>query len=411
MYSDDGVKRLLKEAAIERANPTDEKLVKLKPFNLRDSRDNLLESQLTVFAPTERDFAWLRRGLNASHRYHTKEGSRIFLNNEIMVNFLQKHKCAFVGGFVTSMLCETVYRDIDIMFYNSATYEQVMKAAKDLTQLLLNNNHQVRMVKTSNSLSIIVDAPFEYEEFQFVYRQFRNKADILYNMDLGSCQCMWDGVEFLGTRMARECLNYGVNIFDLSEWGPYKEERLVKYFNNGFAVVFPNLNYSMVSDEGDHELPYITLHTNYSESYHFVCGMIGAKELSIEDKQLRKEHFFGYMYEPHTGDVANTWNLDKIAYHNIIQSKKTAPSYVLYKNNISPEDVYESRITVDYDEIEFFSSMEEEGLDTEQRAFVTANWEDFNAQGIELIPELTTPDKYKRTVTAEEWYGYYSDSI
>lgn len=415
MYSDSQVNELLEKAVINRKEPNDDTLVKLKPFDLRDSRANLLESHLSVFAPTEGDFTHIRRGLDVSHRYHFGKENSIFSSSDIMVDFLKTHKCAFVGGFVTSMLCETVYRDIDIMFYDSATYEQVMDAAKDLTERLLRCNHHVRLVKTSSSLSLVVDAPFEYEEFQFVYRQFRNKADILYNMDLGSCQCMWDGTYFLGTPIARECLNYGVNIFDLSEWGPYKEERLVKYFNNGFAVIFLELDYSAISDQGDYELPHIKLQTEYSHglSHYFICGTMEAKELTPEQAQMRKEQFFGYLYQPHVGHIASTWQVTNIALHNMQQSKQTSPAYVLYKNNIKPEDVYEVKVTIDLADVEV--ALQASELDEEQFEFNSSNCGEFNAPNcvefnalnIELSPEMRMPDKYRRTITPEEWYGAY----
>lgn len=419
MYTDYDVETILEKAIKARSNPKDKFLVKLAPIDMRKSRDNLIKSCLDVFAPTEKDFVSEMKYHDVCHRYHLSlENNDIFSDKEIMCSFLKNHQCAFVGGFVTSMLCGTQYGDVDIMFYNSATYEQIMSAAEDLAGLLLKKGHQLRMVKTSSSLSLIVDAPFEIEEFQFVYRQFRNKADILCNMDLGTCQCMWDGDMYLGTPMACVCLNTCANIFDLSEWGPFKEERLEKYFNYGFAVIFPNIDMHKLSERKTHVLPYLKLHTEYHTDDRKIFGRLEGIKLHPDEQHRRK--FFNYIYQPHCGSkFGKLWKTGLICAHNIKQSKQQDPEYILYKNDICPGDVRLVDVNIDLNETEFFNPDYDDCEDCENgngnsrvmEEITTTGWKEFNDKCVKIIPYQHTPKKYLDKINPAEWYGEYWNDV
>ncbi len=105
------------------------------------------------------------------------------------------------------------------------------------------------MVRTRNCLTI--DG-----KYQFIFRLYRCKSEILHGFDLGSSAIGFDGEEIYVTSLGKFAYEYSCNIVDTTRRSKSYEHRLRKYYERGFEIILPELNIEKVPDKLWKEIQY-----------------------------------------------------------------------------------------------------------------------------------------------------------
>jgi hypothetical protein len=79
---------------------------------------------------------------------------------------------------------------------------------------------------------------------QIILRLYNTISEILHGFDLGSSAVGFDGNLVYLTTLSKFCFENLVNIVDCSRRSTTYEIRLIKYFENGFSLILPNLDIS-----------------------------------------------------------------------------------------------------------------------------------------------------------------------
>jgi hypothetical protein len=184
------------------------------------------------------------------------------------------------GGFITSTLTNSQYKDIDIFIYG-LTPDEATKKVEEIIHTLKNpvsvpNMSEAEVKKYISNLTpeevvgkltLAMRGRSEYHgndysvdydirnsniwrnnnvisigEFQIILRCYTSISEILHGFDLGSCAFGFDGRTIWMTELSCFAYKTGFNIVDLTRRSTSYEYRLYKYYNRGFGIIFPDLD-------------------------------------------------------------------------------------------------------------------------------------------------------------------------
>ena len=221
------------------------------------------------------------------------------------------------GGSVRSILVNSSVNDIDIFMYgikdiNVAT-KRIEKLILDIRQNLFSikngvkikeqlDDHKAKMASAiarrrsemerqfmnkyrnvyNPSISTKIDVysngntitlSVGNTKVQVILRLYNTISEILHGFDLGSSSVGFDGTLVYFTSLSKFCFENMVNILDSTRRSTTYEVRLVKYFEQGFNIILPNLDmtklrtqYHKYSLSEVCELPYMKF------SYNSIVG-------------------------------------------------------------------------------------------------------------------------------------------
>lgn len=95
------------------------------------------------------------------------------------------------------------------------------------------------------------DKPTLVQEIQIIFRLYQDKSEIINGFDVGSSSVGFDGKKVYFTEMAAYCYQNMVNVVDTERSSPTFANRLHKYVQRGFRILFPFIQASE-SWQGDH---------------------------------------------------------------------------------------------------------------------------------------------------------------
>jgi hypothetical protein len=158
--------------------------------------------------------------------------------NEVVKKFIYSGKFVLAGGMVKNMLLYHFNSSTDYdLFFVGKTRESAQEIIKDFYCELQSQNSDWRMYVNYNCVTITNGVT----EFQCILRLYNTVSELLHGFDVGASQCAWTGNHLYITSMGRVAFEQGINVVNLSKRRKTHESRLVKYWQYGFALVFPNL--------------------------------------------------------------------------------------------------------------------------------------------------------------------------
>ena len=83
------------------------------------------------------------------------------------------------------------------------------------------------------------DKPTLVQEIQIIFRLYQDKSEIINGFDVGSSSVGFDGKKVYFTEMAAYCYQNMVNVVDTKRNSPTFGNRLHKYAQRGFRILFP----------------------------------------------------------------------------------------------------------------------------------------------------------------------------
>lgn len=98
-------------------------------------------------------------------------------------------------------------------------------------------NCNIRILSNGKTITLLVG-----NKIQIILRLYNTISEILHGFDLGSSAVGFDGKNVYFTTLSKFCYENMVNIFDGSRRSTTYEVRLIKYFNDGFSIILPNLD-------------------------------------------------------------------------------------------------------------------------------------------------------------------------
>ncbi|AYV78618.1 MAG: hypothetical protein Edafosvirus20_18 [Edafosvirus sp.] len=94
------------------------------------------------------------------------------------------------------------------------------------------------VIYNGNTITLLVDNI----KIQIVLRLYNSASEILHGFDLGSSSVGFDGTNVHFTTLSKFCYENMVNIFDGTRRSTTYETRLIKYLEDGFNIILPNLD-------------------------------------------------------------------------------------------------------------------------------------------------------------------------
>ncbi len=166
------------------------------------------------------------------------------------------------GGCIGKHFCDIkVENDVDIFLYGLKTVEEAETRIKEFYDSLVAYTIStsewytvgtdpltaarelfVYTVRTRNCLTI------DYT-YQFIFRLYSSKSEILHGFDLGSSAIGFDGEDIYLTSLGKFAYEYSCNIVDTTRRSKSYEHRLQKYYGRGFEIILPELNMEKVPDK------------------------------------------------------------------------------------------------------------------------------------------------------------------
>ncbi|KAL0222515.1 hypothetical protein RCL1_002369 [Eukaryota sp. TZLM3-RCL] len=92
--------------------------------------------------------------------------------------------------------------------------------------------------RTKNGITIICGT----WKIQVILRLYNSISEIIHGFDIGSSAVAFNGNEVYLTSLSKLSYMYKINVVDTTRRSTTYERRLRKYFDRGFAIVFPNLD-------------------------------------------------------------------------------------------------------------------------------------------------------------------------
>jgi len=113
---------------------------------------------------------------------------------------------------------------------------------------------KISYVRNAYSVSMFVsELPVCYKHkaltFQIILRAYKSISEILHGFDLGSSAVGYDGENVWMTTLSKYSYRNMVNIVDITRRSTTYERRLIKYFNRGFHIIFPDLNIAAIPQD------------------------------------------------------------------------------------------------------------------------------------------------------------------
>jgi hypothetical protein len=103
-----------------------------------------------------------------------------------------------------------------------------------------NINTNIDIYSNGNTITIIINN----KKLQIILRLYNTISEILHGFDLGSSSVGFDGSIVYFTSLSKFCFENMVNILDTTRRSTTYEVRLIKYFEDGFNIILPNLDIS-----------------------------------------------------------------------------------------------------------------------------------------------------------------------
>jgi hypothetical protein len=259
--------------------------------------------------------------------------------------FLQRWKCVVVGGYAQSLYTGSQYRDIDIFFYNDADEAYIMSAAEDFYSMLAPEDRNISSARTKAYLSLVTELS-GYEEYQFVFRKFSSRAEILYAMDISACQILWDGVQFMMTPLAQYTFDTYLIPVDLTDRGPYKGARLCKYMWRGYGIVLPGCDVHSVMGN---KVQLFNIDVRRVRGDKVIEAHISTGKCICEASERHSrptDELFDYYYD--TYEVDSQADVDA---HNIGQISQQGDGLIVYHPLTTPALMRDRTVSNPYDPV------------------------------------------------------------
>nr|QBK91328.1 MAG: hypothetical protein LCPAC202_03020 [Pithovirus LCPAC202] len=188
---------------------------------------------------------------------------------------------------------------------------------------------------------------------QVILRRYCHPSEVLHSFDLGSCQLAYDGKDVFTTSVGLLAIKMGINIIDMTRRRRTYERRLLKYFDRGFGIVFPNLSLDSL-EKKIIETPYFKISRgaipNLTSEFR---GMI-SESLDLDPKSWGpvpkfSPLIYGNVYKEEYSGMVESYQIQiddkKLQDHNIsnyIRQKSygTKPYYLI---KIDSSDIFDGR--------------------------------------------------------------------
>lgn len=99
---------------------------------------------------------------------------------------------------------------------------------------------EVQMIRNRSGLSIKMG----YQIYQIIFRLYKSKSEVLHGFDLGPSAVGFDGESVLLTDLGKLSYESKIIVVDTTRRSTTYEHRIKKYFNRGFELVLPDLDFS-----------------------------------------------------------------------------------------------------------------------------------------------------------------------
>jgi hypothetical protein len=191
-----------------------------------------------------------------------------FLKNVSMDNLL------LAGGVVSHFIQSKAKpsRDFDVFVYGLDETSATMRVNKFIVDMYNSFNHMVKEEADKMEKNKNISNPFNrfkilyngstrchaYRnekcvnlqvgdfEFQIIFRLYKSISEILHGFDLGSSAVGFDGQKLYFTTLSKFAYEYRCNIVDCSRRSTTYEHRLKKYFDRGFEIILPQMDFQKV---------------------------------------------------------------------------------------------------------------------------------------------------------------------
>lgn len=180
------------------------------------------------------------------------------------INKLDFDNMVIAGGFCKSIILNQPVNDIDFYFYGLDENEYNNRLSKLISELynLIPEYYNKTLKSNEEILTLKLYKP-EFNVYEVVFfknntnnktRQYNDKLvkvqiillrndnlnSILSGFDLDSSCVLWNGKQLMFNDRGYYSYKYMINIVRCSRYSKYYEQRLVKYYNNGFNIVLPS---------------------------------------------------------------------------------------------------------------------------------------------------------------------------
>lgn len=235
----------------ERANiPTDNLLI--EPVGTK--RANVLEMQSHIVL------------VNDSKQYYDFER----IKSSYIYNILnyEKYNLVMAGGAILAVLIDRTPSDYDFFFFNLKE-EEIMANV----EAIINDLKKLFMIVVYRSTSVVTIVISNTYVFQFILREYPNKASIIYGFDLSMSQFLYDGSNIYMTKLADASCSYHCNIIDITSRRYNYERRLMKYFiQYSVGIIMPKCVHNRFDLMNIRWLNFTTL--SIKKNIYYICDMI-----------------------------------------------------------------------------------------------------------------------------------------
>jgi hypothetical protein len=349
------VEEVLKIDAANRRPATNAELYKLEDIVPKE-----WDYSLPTFASQENVF--LKKQINQM----TSEKFRdIFFNKYPELTGINWENVLIAGGCVGSGVAKNFKTtDIDFFLYGFSTIEEAEKKIREIYDYIVEyeinkkkNDFEAKQQRKketicSNNLHLHSPDCFKKEEFkrpnedelgfhltktrncltilsrdrtiyQFIFRLYSTKSEILHGFDLGSSAIGFDGTTVWLTPLGKFAYENCCNIIDTTRRSLSYERRLHKYFTRGFEIILPSFNISKIRTAliRDYNIDDYIIFPNFVVRYYAIVGnKIIVRSNFIFNNKKGNEH--DYVEELKNNEYAlfntNIYNLLRERYENII---------------------------------------------------------------------------------------------
>lgn len=155
------------------------------------------------------------------------------------------------GGFCKSILLDQEVNDLDLFFYGLSAQEIMDKLKMTVNWIMekLDGKFMVLHKKNTNVFELLRYVMNGTEKkathkIQLILVQNQDLKSIFDKFDLDSCRVAFDGENVYFNKSSHVSYKYMINVINEKMYTDTYDLRLKKYFDNGFAIVAPELNLS-----------------------------------------------------------------------------------------------------------------------------------------------------------------------
>jgi hypothetical protein len=156
-----------------------------------------------------------------------------------------KGKLCLAGGCLVSLILGAKISDYDLFFVGTSGLEEMITIIQTFIETCGTDLEGIYC--TPRSWTVI----YAGIKFQFIFRDYKCKEEILLGFDIDPCCIVFDGTTFMISDRAKWSFENHAIVIDSTRMSPTYEIRLWKYWKRGFDIIIPSISSEKIHLFGD----------------------------------------------------------------------------------------------------------------------------------------------------------------